>query len=99
MISSRYGAGICRKFAEIYSEFPGKWFGIRHTDISNLLMGPGDRSTADGWIRDNLYDCAWIEVVENARYVDDYGVRYRISQSDSGDLVLVEDFHESEESS
>ena len=96
IVSHEHGPLICKIFAESYFELPGTWSGIAQQDIVNLSLGTGDYSTEEGWLRNKIYDSAWIEVAENARYHDADGVSYHLEQDAVGNLVLIKDCPEVE---
>lgn len=96
IVSHEHGPLICKIFAGIYRDLPGTWSGISQQDITNLSLGTGDNSTEEGWLRNKFYDCAWIEVTENARYHDADGVSYHLEQDAVGNLVLIKDCPEVE---
>ena len=89
LVSSHHGARVCQEFARVYAELPGSWSGITPKDLRHLREGPGDRSTAAGWMQDKLYDAAWIEVVQNSRYTAPDGQTYSPSSDAEGAIVLA----------
>ncbi len=89
LVPSHHGAGVCREFARVHGDLPGSWSGITSKDLRHLLEGPGDRSTAAGWMQDKLYDAAWVEVIQNSRYTAPDGQIYSPSSDADGAIVLV----------
>lgn len=89
IVSAGYGATLCQRFAQVHEDLPGSWAGITAEDRRHLLKGPGDRSTAEGWLQDKMYDAAWVEVVQNGRYTTPDGCVYRVEIDPSGDLIFV----------
>lgn len=94
LVASTHGARICHRFSEVYLDLPGHWTGIADEDIKNLQKGPGGRNSVEGWMQDRLYDSAWIEVMENARYHDDSGLTFLLSFDSEDNLVLLDASHD-----